>query len=94
MSQTITDITITPLWQSINTLTGISVGTSMQIDSKTLTQIILAEGTQPAADSTDGVPLTTYNATKSSKIVSLGSLEIWARTESDTGVGSLSVQGV
>lgn len=94
MAQTIADIPITPTWQSLNTLSGIPVGAAMQINNKTITLVILAEGTQPLADSTDGVPLTTYRDTKSGKVVPAGSLEIWARTDANVASGLITVQSI
>lgn len=92
MAQTIADITVTPIWQSINTLASIVVATSIIIDNKSTSLVILAEGTQPAADSKDGVPLTTFKDTKSSKSIAAGSLEIWARVHADTGTATLCIQ--
>ena len=94
MAQTIPDIIVTSIWQSINTLSSISIGTAMSIDNKTIGVVLLAEGTQPASDSLDGVPLTTYKDNKSTGTVVTGSLEIWARTESTTATSRIAVQRI
>lgn len=92
MAQTIADLVITNSWQSINTLTGISVGDAMTIDNKSTSLVLLAEGTQPSASSKDGVPLTTYRGTNSTKIIPSGSLEIWARIEAESSEVRITVQ--
>lgn len=92
MAQTIADIIVTPTWQSLNTLASIAVGTSMIVDNKTIPVVILAEGTQPAPTSKDGVPLTQYQDVNSVKTILAGSLEIWVRTESDSAQARISVQ--
>lgn len=92
MAQTIADITITPTWQSLNTLSGIAIGSAMTIDNKSTSLVLLAEGTQPSASSKDGVPLTTYRGTNSTKIIPSGSLEIWARIEAASSTAKITVQ--
>jgi hypothetical protein len=92
MAQTIADKTITTTWQSINTLSGIAVGDAMIIDNKSGSLILLAEGTEPAANNRDGVPLTTYKDTKSTKVMPALSLEIWGRVDADSGTAKVSIQ--
>lgn len=94
MAQTIPDITITTAWQSLNTLSGIAVGTAMAADNKSTTLVLLAEGTQPSANDLDGVPLTTYRDTKSTRTIVAGSLEIWARVGASSSTGRITVQEV
>tara|TARA_R110000851_G_scaffold20753_2_gene62561 strand:- start:1338 stop:1622 length:285 start_codon:yes stop_codon:yes gene_type:complete len=92
MAQTIADITVTTAWQSINTLSSISVGTEIIVDNKTIAVVLMSEGTQPSADSKQGVPLTTYADNLSSRTIKSGSLEVWIRVESDTGTARIVAQ--
>lgn len=94
MAQTIPDITITTAWQSLNTLSGIAIGTAMQADNKSTALILMSEGTQPAADNVGGVPLTSYAGNKSTRSIEAGSLEIWVRIDADSSTGRITVQGL
>mgnify|MGYP003636020330 CR=1 FL=1 len=94
MAQTIADIPVTTTWQSINTLSSISVGTEIIVDNKTIAVVLMSEGTQPAADSKQGVPLTAYADNLSSRTIKSGSLEVWIRVESDTGTARIVAQEV
>jgi len=82
MAQTLPDIVLNKTWQSINTLSGIAVGTSMIIQTKgAFHKVILAEGTQPTSDSRDGRMIDRKQRDAS---VIDGSDEIWGRTVSGT----------
>lgn len=94
MAQTIPDITITTVWQSLNTLSGIAIGTAMQVDNKSTALILLVEGTQPNAIDVDGVPLTAYSGNKSTRSIEAGSLEIWVRIDAASSTGRITVQAV
>ena len=94
MSQTIADKIVTPIWQSLNTLSSIPIGTEMIVHNKSTSLMILAEGTQPDVNSLDGVPLTSYRDNGASRIIASGSLEIWVRINGNTSEGKLSVQEV
>lgn len=92
MAQTIADITLDETWQSLNTLTGLAVGTAMVINNKSNSTCLLSEGTQPTVGSSQGVPITSWHHTESIKIIPVSSLEIWGRVPADTGTAKLSVQ--
>lgn len=93
MAQTLPDIPITQEWQSINTLSGISVGDFMVVNNKSLTEVILSEGTKPPTASLQGVVLTSYRDHKSTKEIIEGSLEIWARIAGQAGTARITIQG-
>jgi hypothetical protein len=81
MAQTNPDITIpTEDFVSINTLSGIAVGTAMTITNKSSSYILLAEGTKPAATSEDGVLVSPMSDTYAIADIPSGSLEIWAKS--------------
>ena len=78
MAQTIPDIRVNTTWQSVNTLTGIDIGAPINIQNKTrgVSRIIMAQGTRPAADSTDGAIIDNKDRTVS---LAAGALEVWVR---------------
>lgn len=92
MAQTIADITITNTWQSLNTASGLVVGTAMIIQNKSTNWVVLAEGSQPSVNDLDGVYITSLSHLEASKIAKAGSLEIWARTVENGDEAKLSVQ--
>lgn len=75
------DITITPTWQSLNTLSSIAVGTSLKLQNKGKNFILVAEGSSaPLSSSKEGEVVTTLFGPEPSKIIATGSEEIWVRT--------------
>lgn len=96
MAQTLADVVVTPTWQSINTTTGLAVGTKLSITNKSTSPMVIAEGTQPASDNKDGVPLAAYTSRimVPEKVVLEGSLEIWIRVTGDTSQGKVAVQDI
>ena len=78
MAQTIEDIKVTTTWQSVNALTGIPVATAINIQNKTrgVSRIIMAQGTEPAADSVDGAIIDNKDRSIS---LGAGALEVWVR---------------
>ena len=80
MAQTIPDIIATKDWQSVNALTGIDIGKPINLQTKgAYHRVITALGTQPAADSRDGLMLTPMERKTT---IAAGSLEVWVRTVS------------
>lgn len=82
MPQTIADIEITyDSWVSLNTESGIAVGTAVNIQNKGIYTCVIAEGTQPTSvTSTDGELIyPARNSNEGSKQATAGSLELWAR---------------
>ena len=92
MAQTRPDMIVTDTWQSVNSVTGISLGTQMLMANKSNTQIVVAEGTEPLSTSYDGYPLGTGSLFGSNLIVDSGSLEIWVRVREGKGTGIINVQ--
>ena len=78
MAQTIPDIRVTTTWQSVRALTGIPVGTAINIQNKTrgVSRIIMAQGARPDADSTDGAIIDNKDRSVS---LAAGALEVWLR---------------
>ena len=93
MSQTIPDIPLNQEWKSLNSETGLPIGSSMVINNKSTSEVLLSEGDQPEASSTQGVVLTSYKDNKSTKETTTGSLEIWARIAGSLGTAKITVQG-
>lgn len=92
MAQTLIDETIGSTWVSLNSLTGISIGTSFIITNKGVEWLVLAEGTEPSAGSNDGVYLTDVSSEDSSKLVTSGSLEIWAKSLDSKNNANINIQ--
>ncbi len=92
MAQTIADITISDTWVNLNTASGISVGDEMKILNKSPTWVRIAEGTEPALTSTDGLVLTDMDRNYAQLEVPSGSLTIWAKTTQNGRTIKLSVQ--
>lgn len=94
MAQTIPNITVTNEWQSINSLSGIAIGTAIYIQNKSPLDMYIAEGTQPSSNSTDGAVLTPLREIDSAVSILAGSLEIWVRltTNRENTTGIVNVQ--
>lgn len=79
-------------WADINTLSGISVGTSFDIINTGFSQVkIIEAASKPSIDDKRGVPLTTRKEPYCSLNVAAGSLRIWGRSLSPIE-GTLNVQ--
>lgn len=65
-------------WVSINSLTGIPVGTAMELTITSTYPVQLWEGTQPTVDFREGKPTTNMDLPYASPEISSGSEEIWA----------------
>ena len=83
---------VTDTWQSVNSVTGISLGTQMLMANKSNTPIVVAEGTEPLSTSYDGYPLEIRGTFGGNLIIDLDSLEIWVRVAEGKGTGILNVQ--
>ena len=94
MAQTIPDLIIGDTWVDVNTASGIAVGTSLDLLNKSPTWLRLAEGTAPAADSTDGLTLGNMDTSYARRIIPTGSLTIWAKSSVVGRTTKLSVQAV
>lgn len=94
MAQTLNNYSISQGWVSLNTLSSIPVGEEMIITNKGVEWVLLAEGTEPAIDSKDGVLLTSVSTEDSSKGVVKGSLEIWAKSTDATNNAIVNIQEI
>lgn len=65
-------------WVSVNTLTGVPVGTAMELTITSTYPVQLWEGTQPAVDFRGGKPTTNMSKPYASPEITEGSDEIWA----------------
>ncbi|UNY40442.1 hypothetical protein KLEP7_gp194 [Pseudaeromonas phage vB_PpeM_ KLEP7] len=94
MAQTINDIKVPSTdWVSVNTLSGLSIGTSILIQNKAPAWILLYESaTKPNAALKDGSLLTNLEGQEPSKMISSGSLEIWAKSTIEGCCGRINVQ--
>jgi len=89
MAQTLPDIELTTEWQSINTLSGIPVGTEFVFQHKgRFHKVLLSEGTQPEADSKQGVMLSVVDRTIN---IAAGSLEIWGKNLASNSTAHVQV---
>ena len=79
--ETIPDILVdTSAWVDINTVSGIAVGTEMQIINKSIAWVTYFEGAvAPSVDSTDGTPSTSLYESDAKVTIKVGSLKIWAK---------------
>ena len=94
MAITNNDTPLDTTWQSLNVLSGIPVGQTFQINNKTNSTCLIAEGTQPPEGSTRGVILTPSGLIETTSLIPANSLEIWARVMGTVGTARLSVQTV
>lgn len=95
MAQTLSDITIGNDWVSLNAIRSITVGNAFKIQNKSTTWAVLQESaTQPLPDDTNGELLTDLFHTEPSKIVAVGSLEIWAKSTINGRNATISVQTI
>lgn len=92
MAQTRPDMIVTDTWQSVNAVTGISLGVQMLMANKSNTHIVVAEGTEPLSTSYDGYPLETRGLFGANLIIDANSLEIWVRVQEGKGTGLINVQ--
>lgn len=79
----INDIEATTQWQSVNALSGVAVGTAINLQHKSFQNevVFLCEGAQPSADSRDGRMLTEDARDASYQA---GSQELWIRASDDS----------
>lgn len=95
MSATLNDVQIGNDWVSINSTTGIAVGTAMSIQNKSTTWVLLQESsTKPNIASNNGILITDLFHQEPSKEVLSGSLEIWAKSTVTNRPATLSVQSM
>jgi hypothetical protein len=98
MAEYIPDLVIpSDQYVSINTLSGISVGTTMEIQLKTNDWVRLIESaTQPANNVTDGIIISSMYHNYATATIKALSLEIWAITITSTydRVSKVNVQEV
>ncbi len=81
----VVDITATTVWQSVNTLSGIGVGTAFAITHKYGEECLVQESaSQPSADS-EGIPLTKTNKAYAQVFSIAGAGEQWIRCKSPLG---------
>lgn len=80
MAQNLPDYPINGTWISLNTVAGIYIGLPFLVQNKSNCWLALSEGTQPAADNTEGVYVAPVSSSDSTKKIEAGSLEIWCRT--------------
>jgi len=92
MAQTRPDMIVTDTWQSVNSVTGITLGVKMLMANKSNTYMMVAEGTEPLSTSYDGFPLAVKGMFSGSLIIDADSLEIWVRVAEGKGTGLISVQ--
>ena len=78
-------------WVSINTLTGIPVGTAMELTITSTYPVQLWEGTQPDVNFRGGKPTTNMSKPYASPEITEGSGEIWAICVGDGFSSSISV---
>ena len=91
MSDTIDDVIITNTWNNIYSLSGISVGTSIQVQNKGSSYVLLAiSATQPASGSLKGYVLEPFKAC----LVDAGETGLWGMTTGGEATSPLNVQGV
>lgn len=92
MANTIPDISVsTSEFVSVNTLTGILIGTAVTLQNKGQSDIYFVESdVKPADNSTDGLIITTINRPFSIGNSTAGSNELWVRA--DGSLGKLHVQ--
>jgi hypothetical protein len=79
MSATLPDVVVSSdQYTSLNTITGIPIGTGMLIQLKGSSEIRIVESvTQPANSVVDGVVLTTLRQGYATAKVQTGSIEVW-----------------
>ena len=93
MAQSIADIEITTTWQSVNTLSGIAVGTAFELINKSNRELLVWKGTTPVADSVDGIPVASFPNEYCNVIFEAGELDIWCRVNvDDSGPAKVHVQ--
>ena len=84
MAQTIPDIPVDRTWISLNSESGIAIGTAVNIQLKNWKRnVIISEGVQPSADSIDGRLLTPQERNIPYRD---GSLELWVRTKNGSAL--------
>lgn len=78
-------------WVSVNALTGVPVGTAMELTITSTYPVQLWEGTQPAVDFREGKPTTNLTQPYASPEISEGSEEIWAICIKDGSSSKIAV---
>ena len=96
MAQPIPNITVTSLeWVDINTESGVTVGTKMEITNKSVAWCSLIEATtSPALSSKDGSLLTDLRNSKPIATIPSGSLKIWALCSRSGSTCTINVQEI
>lgn len=75
------DIVVTDEWQALSVLSGFAIGTQVKLQNKGTVNGLMIESTlQPVATSTDGELITSIVGSEPSKIIPVGSGEIWLKT--------------
>lgn len=94
MSLTLPNVEVdSTAYVSLNTATGIAVGSEFTIQCRGVTWANLVESsTQPDATVDDGTLITNLTASEATKIIPAGSLEIWAISTQENRTSILSVQ--
>lgn len=80
-------------WQDLNTLTGVAVGTAIQVQNVSTTVVLMFESdTPPDTSSYDGMQLLPANYFDLSKAdISSGSKKIWVRLQKGATKAILAV---
>lgn len=93
MAQTLPDIVVEDEWISLNDTSGIAIGDGMIIHNKSTTWILIQEAPiQPSVDSANGIMVTDLFHTEPTKIVSAGSIEVWAKSTIGGRKATISIQ--
>lgn len=91
---TISNIT-SDVYISLNTETGIPVGSAMKLQLKSVTWLnVIQSDTQPLVDSPDGIELTNLSYDSSRATVIEGGKEVWVKAVVGGRTGVLEVQGI
>lgn len=88
MADTLEDLPVTSTWASVYTLSGITAGTSIFIQNKSSTPIVVSTGTQPTAASTKGFAVPSFEAVT----VDGAPTNVWVRTTNDDRSGIIFVE--
>lgn len=78
-------------WVSVNALTGVPVGTAMELTITSIYPVQLWEGSKPADTFREGKPTSNMNFPYASPEISSGSGEIWAVCIKEGSTSSIAV---
>lgn len=82
-------------FQSLNTLTGVAVGSAIELQVKGIYPVLLkSQPTQPANDDTNGRVLYDMRSESGIMTVADGSEEVWIRCLKEGSTSKLSVEAV